>query len=172
MIIGDRPRRSWKERFWLLVTLLFAYVTFLGLTNPRDRWIDIVRNMGWLDAIGDFILFCFFGFVIYNIILQLLRQHHLAVFHIDVGIDALYPYLKLHPYGFLLFDKEGVRRVTLNEDEIVFCDENDVIRVKLKKDGLIFYDENQNERTMLNEDGLIFYDEHFNEVKLPERRPY
>lgn len=172
MIIGERPKRSWKERFWLLVTLLFAYVTFLGLTNPRDGWIDIFRNMGWRETIGEFLLFCFCGHIMYNIILQLLRQHHLAVFHIDVGIDALYPYLKLHPYGFLLFDKEGAQRVTLNTDEIVFSDEDHMIRVRLKKDGLIFYDKYQNERTILNENGLTFYDEHFNEVKLPERRSH
>ena len=67
----------------------------------------------------------------YSIFLELLRKHHLGLWKLDVGIDKLYPYLNLTPYGLLIYDEEGE------------------VRARLSREGLIFYDEKGEERINL-----------------------
>ena len=67
----------------------------------------------------------------YRMFLELLRKHHLGLWKLDVGIDKLYPYLNLTPYGLLIYDDEGEVRVRLSKEGLIFCDEKGEERINL-----------------------------------------
>lgn len=164
MIVGRRPKRRWWE--WPIL-LLMAFLTYYFCARFIIYTTEFFKE-GWLTVIAGFPSFCMCAWFVWGLRSDLMRQSHLAVFHIDVGIEKPYPYLKLHPYGFDLYEKGPWDGVRMNVDGLEFRDDSECVRAKFGKDGLTIYDENEIERVRLNEHGLTIYDEHLRTWTLPE----